>query len=360
MFDASVIVADTGDGNGLIPWMLYAGGDNSSPTDNTDSSMGYAIALNISEAFMAQLQSYAFTTVENPLSNGGNFSRLAAGEDASVPSSGVCQPAATSAIVRWSGNVVQAGGTWPADQYSEVTVLTNSIFAGPDVFGPMVRCSSSADTGYQVNCVGMLGSAGNGSALVFSRVAGTSTQIGSSVMGLTWNVGDVVRLMVVGTTLTLTKNGITIFTNTSSTIASGSPGFILNNTTAPADTQISLWAAGGTQAATPTFNSPAGTYTGTQTVTISSSTSGGTIYYTTDGTTPTHSSSSIFSGGSLTITPPKTVTAFAALSDFGDSALSSAAYSEQSAPSLPGVTMAGGSGNVFLTIGLITGPRRER
>ena len=42
VFDATVIVADTGDGNGMIPRMLYAGSDTTSNIDNTDSSIGLA------------------------------------------------------------------------------------------------------------------------------------------------------------------------------------------------------------------------------------------------------------------------------------------------------------------------------
>ena len=48
--------------------------------------------------------------------------------------------------------------------------------------------------------------------------------------------------------------------------------------------------AHATTVATPTFGLAAGTYTGTQSVTISDSTSGSTIYYTTNGATPTTSS----------------------------------------------------------------------
>lgn len=51
---------------------------------------------------------------------------------------------------------------------------------------------------------------------------------------------------------------------------------------------------GGSSVATPTFSPAAGTYTSAQSVTISCATAGSTIYYTTDGTTPT-SSSTVYS-----------------------------------------------------------------
>lgn len=79
-------------------------------------------------------------------------------------------------------------------------------------------------------------------------------------------------------------------------------------------------------AATPTFSPAAGTYTSTQTVTITSSTSGGTIYYTTDGTTPTTGSASISNGGTVSISTSCTLKAMEVVSGYANSAVGSAAY----------------------------------
>jgi hypothetical protein len=73
--------------------------------------------------------------------------------------------------------------------------------------------------------------------------------------------------------------------------------------------------------ATPTFNPTGGTtFTSTQTVTMTS-TDGATIYYTTDGTTPTTSSSHITSGGSITLSATTTVKAMAVKSGMTDSSI---------------------------------------
>jgi Chitobiase/beta-hexosaminidase C-terminal domain len=85
-------------------------------------------------------------------------------------------------------------------------------------------------------------------------------------------------------------------------------------------------AAALTPAATPTFSPVAGSYVGTQTITISSSTPSATIYYTTNNTTPTTASASIASGGTISITASCTVQAIATASGFGQSAVGSAVY----------------------------------
>jgi hypothetical protein len=76
-------------------------------------------------------------------------------------------------------------------------------------------------------------------------------------------------------------------------------------------------------AATPTFSPGTGTYTSTQSVTISS-TPGATIYYTTNGTTPTTSSTPYT--GPISVTSSETINAVATASGYTTSAVGSATY----------------------------------
>lgn len=79
-----------------------------------------------------------------------------------------------------------------------------------------------------------------------------------------------------------------------------------------------------TQASTPTFNPPPATYTSTQSVAISSTTPGATIYYTTDGSVPTTASTKY--AGPVSVNTIETLSAIAVASGFTDSSVESGLY----------------------------------
>jgi unsaturated rhamnogalacturonyl hydrolase len=86
-----------------------------------------------------------------------------------------------------------------------------------------------------------------------------------------------------------------------------------------------LTSASGTPVAAPTFNPGGGTFSSAQTVTISTTTSGASIRYTTDGSTPSETAGAIYSGP-VSIGSTTTLKALAYESGFTDSTVTSATY----------------------------------
>ncbi len=78
-------------------------------------------------------------------------------------------------------------------------------------------------------------------------------------------------------------------------------------------------------AAAPTFNPAGGTYTAAQSVTIATTTSGASIRYTTDGSTPSETAGTLYSGP-VTVGSTTTLKAIAYESGMADSSVSSATY----------------------------------
>jgi hypothetical protein len=106
---------------------------------------------------------------------------------------------------------------------------------------------------------------------------------------------------------------------------------------------------------TPTFSPAAGTYTSAQFVTISDATSGATIYYTINGSTPTSSSTAYT--GPITVSSTETLEAIAVATGDSNSAVASAAYTISSPPnftlsaSLVSLTVeSGNQGTVTLAV----------
>ena len=114
---------------------------------------------------------------------------------------------------------------WNADAFSNNQYSQVKLGAVASTwFGPAVRFSSSAYTGY-------LAESSNGTSLVLYKViAGTTTSLASYTV--TVSAGDIIRLEVVGSTLTVKHNGTTRITHTNAEIASGSCGLWVNDSDA--------------------------------------------------------------------------------------------------------------------------------
>jgi hypothetical protein len=158
----------------------------------------------------------------------------------------------------------------------------------------------------------------------FSPAAGTYTSTQQVVISTT-TAGATIYYTTNGTTPTTgsTLYGGSISVSASQTIqaiavASGSS----NSAVASAAYIIGINTI--TPAAAPVFSPAAGTYTSTQTVSISSTTPATTIYYTTNGSTPTANSTPY--SGPISVSTSQTIQAIAVASGFSNSAVASAVY----------------------------------
>ena len=133
-------------------------------------------------------------------------------------------------------------------------------------------------------------------------------------------------------------NGQTITASTGSVSANGNNSTWTGSITAseplvltmgkqcrPSSLNVTYTVSGATPTcAAPTFSPAAGGYTSAQNVTISCSTEGATIYYTTNGTDPT-TSSNVYSSA-INVNANMTIKAMAAATGYENSAIATAAY----------------------------------
>src|SRR3989475_270568 len=197
----------------------------------------------------------------------------------------------------------------------------------------------------------LLGNAGTGSTVVATP---TFTPAGGTYTGsVTVSISDATS----GATIHYTTDGST--PTTSSPVYSGALTFTQTTTlnamaAAPGMTDSAVASATYTiqqqQVATPTFSPGGGTYTGSVTVSISDATSGATIHYTTDGSTPT-TSSPVY-GGALTFTQTTTLNAMAAATGMTDSAVASATYTVPQPVATPALRPGGGTYTGLVTVSI--------
>lgn len=145
--------------------------------------------------------------------------------------------------------------------------------------------------------------------------------------------------VALGASKTFSVSGQSVSWSTSAgSITSG--GVFTAPATMPASSTVTITATGSggqtgtakvtltqpeTPVATPTFTPAAGTYTAAQSVTIGTTTTGASIRYTTDGTTPSETKGTLYSAG-FTVGATATVKAIAYKTGMSDSTVASAVY----------------------------------
>ncbi len=155
----------------------------------------------------------------------------------------------------------------------------------------------------------------------FSPAAGTFTAT-QTVSILDSTVGATIYYTLDGSTPTTASARYTAPLSVATTTTIKAIATATNYTTSPV--------ASGTftinipPAATPTFSPGTGTFTSDQTVTITDTTAGATIYYTTDGSTPTTASAKYTAP--IAVDATTTLSAIAAASGFNNSAVATATF----------------------------------
>jgi hypothetical protein len=356
-----------GDANGgyFVTPASHAASNNSSPLNVMGMRIRLKSTFNINgysaknRAILTAMQQYGMILADN----GGDFFI----QGATDPRWDDSDLANLGGIASSNFEVVQMSPPWPG--YDAATAPTgalptiNSFTASATTVGsgsPVTFTYSASGDSYDfIDKIGPV-TAGSGSVTFYPTVTQTYTLNSTNAYGRatsdaitvtvsgsvaaspifnpaggTYNSAQTVTLSdaTSGATIYYTTNGNTPTTSSTKysgaiTVASSetiqaiavASGYT-NSAVSSATYTITI---GASQADTPSFSPAGGTYSSAQTVTISDATSGATIYYTTNGTTPTASSTKYT--GAITVASSETIQAIAVASGYTNSAVASATY----------------------------------
>src|SRR5580765_736461 len=164
---------------------------------------------------------------ENPLAN-GNWTTITSEQNCQIVSNFV-----EATTINNICGVRYSGVAWPNDQTSEVVIQAAAASTG--TVSLIVRASASAATYYQMNVNS------TNAVTLYKTVAGTPTLLRTIDSSGTIAAGDVFSLTAAGAMLIAYKNGVQLGYVMDATITSGSPGFLLFDTAAITNAQVSGW-----------------------------------------------------------------------------------------------------------------------
>ena len=194
--------------------------------------------------------------------------------------------------------------------------------------GPITVQAIAVEAGYSTSPVTSLSVAFPlASSPTFSPNGGTFTAPATVTLSTT-STGAKIMYTTDGTSPTATHGSVYTAPITVSTTESITAIAVTGSTYyTPSGSSIASFTINLPTAAVPTFSVGTGTYNGPQMVTLSSTTSGAVIYYTSDGSTPTTSSTKYT--GAITVNSTETINAIATATNYANSAVASAIYTMQ-------------------------------
>lgn len=197
------------------------------------------IFLILSCPVFAQTYTTNFPIVENPISENGNWLNggLAGSNNVQVSPAGIAHGVYTDHLPQYRDPNAILTGSWSPNQTVQATVYCNN--PNPSYYQEVelhlrrtiVAGSPGTQTGYEINWA-CRGSAGNYSGVAsWDGALGAFTSLdGGAFQGNQYSVvtGDIVKASIVGSTISVFKNGTQLYTITNNKWVSGSPGMGFN------------------------------------------------------------------------------------------------------------------------------------
>ena len=319
--------------------------DGTTPTASAGNVYSSAIAVNATTTIKAiayktgmndsDVSSATYTI--NLLTVGAPSFSPVAGTYASAQSVAISS-ATTGASIRYTTDGTTPTSSTGTVYSSAVTVSSNTTLKAIAYKSGMLD-SNVTTAAYNIQVA----------APAFSPVAGTFSTAQSVTLAST-TTGATIRYTTDGSTPTASTGTIysaAIAVNATTTIKAIAYKTGMNDS----DVSSATYTINLLTVADPSFTPAAGTYTSAQSVAITSNTTGATIRYTTDGTTPTASNGTVYSSA-VTVNSNTTLKAIATKSGMLDSNVASAAYTIKVAT--PVITPSAGTYNTVQSVSLST------